>query len=97
MPGSVPARPAAHSSRAGDCGGQRLARRDTPGVDSLFDVPGGDRAGQHERVRGRATGPLAARVRPTALEDFVGQAHLLAEDSGLRAAIEHRQPHSMVL
>ncbi len=66
-------------------------------MDSLFDVPGGDRAGQHERVRGRATGPLAARVRPTALEDFVGQAHLLAEDSGLRAAIEHRQPHSMVL
>ena len=32
--------------------------------------------------------PLAARVRPSSLADFVGQAHLLGEGSALRIAIE---------
>ena len=41
--------------------------------------------------------PLAVRVRPRALEEFVGQSHLLAEGSALRTAIEHGHPHSMVL
>jgi putative ATPase len=41
--------------------------------------------------------PLAARVRPRALADFVGQGHLLGRDSGLRTAIEQGRPHSMVL
>jgi putative ATPase len=41
--------------------------------------------------------PLAARVRPRALADFVGQTHLLGETSGLRTAIESGEPHSMVL
>jgi putative ATPase len=42
-------------------------------------------------------GPLAARMRPLALDDFVGQEHLLGEGSALRTAIESGQPHSMVL
>jgi putative ATPase len=41
--------------------------------------------------------PLAARVRPLHLEEFVGQTHLLGEGSGLRTAIEQGHPHSMVL
>jgi putative ATPase len=41
--------------------------------------------------------PLAARVRPRALEQFVGQSHLLGEGSALRVAIEDGRPHSMVL
>jgi len=41
--------------------------------------------------------PLAARVRPLALEDFVGQEHLLAPGSALRSAIELGRPHSMLL
>jgi len=41
--------------------------------------------------------PLAARVRPSRLEEFVGQTHLLGEDSALRTAIEQGHPHSMVL
>jgi putative ATPase len=41
--------------------------------------------------------PLAVRVRPRDLEEFVGQSHLLAEGSALRTAIEHGHPHSMVL
>ena len=41
--------------------------------------------------------PLAARMRPAALDEFVGQAHLLEEGSALRSAIEEGRPHSMVL
>ncbi|HEY7836606.1 MAG TPA: replication-associated recombination protein A [Solirubrobacteraceae bacterium] len=41
--------------------------------------------------------PLAARLRPHTLEEFVGQSHLLGEDSALRTAIEQGRPHSMVL
>ena len=48
----------------------------------------GDRAGPH---------PLAVRMRPARLDEFVGQTHLLGEGSGLRTAIEQGRPHSMVL
>ncbi len=41
--------------------------------------------------------PLAVRVRPRSLQDFVGQSHLLGAGSALRTAIEHGRPHSMVL
>ena len=36
-------------------------------------------------------------MRPRALGEFVGQAHLLGEGSALRAAIEEGRPHSMIL
>ena len=42
-------------------------------------------------------GPLAARMRPRALGDYVGQQHLLGEGSALRTAIESGRPHSMIL
>ena len=41
--------------------------------------------------------PLADRLRPRRLDEFVGQSHLLAPGKPLRAAIERGQPHSMVL
>jgi putative ATPase len=41
--------------------------------------------------------PLADRLRPRRLAEFVGQPHLLAPGKPLRAAIERGQPHSMVL
>jgi putative ATPase len=41
--------------------------------------------------------PLATRVRPRALEDFVGQDRLLGAGSPLRTALERREPHSMIL
>jgi putative ATPase len=40
--------------------------------------------------------PLAVRMRPSSLEDFVGQSHLLSEGSALRTAIEQGNPHSMI-
>jgi putative ATPase len=41
--------------------------------------------------------PLAARLRPASLPEFVGQEHLLGEGSGLRIAIEQGRAHSMIL
>jgi putative ATPase len=41
--------------------------------------------------------PLAVRMRPRTLDEFVGQEHLLGEGSALRKAIEEGRPHSMVL
>src|ERR687883_1481189 len=41
--------------------------------------------------------PLAARVRPASLGEFVGQQHLLERGSALRTAIEDGRPHSMIL
>ena len=42
------------------------------------------------------TGPLAARVRPRNLADFVGQGHLLGPDRPLRRMIESGRAYSMV-
>jgi putative ATPase len=55
-----------------------------------------------EAPRGRtpvppAEGPLAVRMRPTSLDEVVGQEHLLAPGSALRRAIEEGRPHSMIL
>jgi len=40
--------------------------------------------------------PLAARMRPKSLKEFVGQQHLLGEDKSLRQALEAGQLHSMI-
>lgn len=40
--------------------------------------------------------PLAERLRPVNLEDYVGQEHLLSKDSLLRKAIESENLHSMI-
>ncbi len=44
-----------------------------------------------------AARPLADRIRPATLAEFVGQGHLLEPGKPLRRAIEHGRPHSMVL
>ena len=41
--------------------------------------------------------PLAGRMRPTSLEEYIGQTHLLAKGKPLRNAIEKGALHSMVL
>ncbi len=40
--------------------------------------------------------PLADRMRPQSLEEYIGQQHLLAEGKPLRQAIATGQPHSMI-
>ena len=58
----------------------------------LFDPPEEDERPDHE-----ADGPLAARMRPRTLDEFVGQGHLLGEGSALRTALESGEAHSMIL
>lgn len=40
--------------------------------------------------------PLAARMRPQNLSEYVGQSHLIGEGKSLRRAIEARLIHSMI-
>ncbi|HTP90001.1 MAG TPA: replication-associated recombination protein A [Bryobacteraceae bacterium] len=46
---------------------------------------------------GDAKRPLAERMRPESLDDFIGQEHLLGPGKPLRAQIEHDQLTSMIL
>jgi putative ATPase len=62
-------------------------------MESLFD-PAETSANVHHVSE---NAPLAARMRPTNLEEFVGQEHLLGQGSALRTAIEQGRPHSMIL
>src|ERR687889_2238513 len=45
---------------------------------------------------GKSTQPLAARMRPVTLDEFVGQEHVLAPGKPLREAIERGVPGSMI-
>src|SRR6266536_5696521 len=49
------------------------------------------------RQRAPSVAPLALRVRPTDLDEFVGQQHVLGEGSSLRLAIERDRVGSMIL
>src|SRR5688500_4088654 len=65
-------------------------------MERLFDAP--EEPPEDAQVAAPpASGPLAARMRPRSLADFVGQEHLLGEGSALRASLESGAPHSMVL
>src|SRR5216683_2502273 len=59
---------------------------------SLFDASPVRMAAE----RGRRQAPLAERMRPRTLEEFVGQEHLLGPGKPLRLAIESDDPTSMI-
>ena len=59
-------------------------------MSDLFDEP----TGPDRNASGQ---PLAARMRPRSLEEFVGQEHLLAPGRLLRRAIEADRLGSIVL
>jgi len=71
----------------------------------FFDEPGmdGEPQSQHEAgapEKGSAHPPhepLAARMRPRDMKDFIGQAHLLAPGKPLYEALNRGVPHSMIL
>lgn len=48
-------------------------------------------------LKAPASAPLAARLRPTRLDEFVGQRHLVGEGKPLRVASERGRLHSMIL
>ncbi|HEY3758180.1 MAG TPA: replication-associated recombination protein A [Solirubrobacteraceae bacterium] len=81
--------PQAHGRRG--AGGDRVGHGAAAGGSHAGPRPDADTQGKDDPR------PLAARIRPRALEEFVGQAHLLGDASGLRAAIERGEPHSMIL
>jgi putative ATPase len=62
---------------------------------SLFDTtpPGGE----HESAPDNNRRPLAERMRPERLEDFVGQRHILGPGKPLRAQIERDELQSLIL
>ncbi len=65
---------------------------------SLFDMNPGGNAGQNG-TPGTASmtgGPLADRLRPAALEEYVGQRHLLGPGKILRQLLERDQIPSMI-
>jgi len=63
-------------------------------VERLFEIDDGPRGRTGVPVPDQ---PLAARMRPQSLGEFVGQEHLLDRGSALRTAIEEGRPHSMIL
>ncbi|HEY2387171.1 MAG TPA: replication-associated recombination protein A, partial [Candidatus Binatia bacterium] len=52
--------------------------------------------GVAERER-RKTAPLAERMRPATLDEFVGQTHLLGPGRLLREMVESGELHSLIL
>lgn len=65
---------------------------------SLFSdtplVEPADHSGEHSGAQGR---PLAERMRPETLDEYVGQVHLLGPSKPLRTQIERDQLGSMIL
>ena len=68
-------------------------------MDRLFgeDEPARPGRGGRASSPARIDVPLATRMRPQTLEEFVGQDRLLAPGSALRRAIEEGRAHSMIL
>ncbi len=69
-------------------------------MDTLFEPGDGGPPTRESKPGGEVAEedrPLAARMRPQTLADFVGQTHLLGPGSALRTAIEQGRPHSMIL
>lgn len=62
---------------------------------SLFGLPADAQSGAEEALPAGA--PLAARMRPQNLDEFVGQTHLVGAGSALRSAIERGAYPSMIL
>ncbi|MPZ13287.1 MAG: AAA family ATPase [Chloroflexi bacterium] len=60
----------------------------------LFREPG---TGQPVEPVAAGGAPLATRMRPRTLADFVGQDHLVGPDRSLRRAIDEDRLHSMIL
>jgi putative ATPase len=59
--------------------------------------PGGSGAGEVSLFsRAEAAQPLAARLRPRTLDEYVGQAHILAPGKSLRQAIENGSVGSVI-
>ena len=68
---------------------RRHRREHTSGVSDLFSEAAGRRLA--------ASAPLAQRLRPATLDDFVGQEHVVGPGRALRLAIEQDRVPSLIL
>jgi putative ATPase len=69
-------------------------------MESLFgpeDLPASPGSGAAPASAPITGAPLATRLRPRTLDEFVGQDRLLAAGSALRTAVEEGRPQSMIL
>jgi putative ATPase len=64
--------------------------------DGLFDVPG-DSSLTGRSPAAAPSAPLAVRMRPTALDEVVGQSHLLGQGSPLRRLVDGAGAASVIL
>src|SRR6202011_1130478 len=76
--------------RLADAGAEKTPAADTDLI-GLFDGEGGGGGGRKVRE------PLAARMRPRTLDEFVGQEQIVGRGRALRRAIESDQVPSMIL
>lgn len=60
-------------------------------------MAGNDLFSQQDADQAQKYAPLAARLRPTALEDYFGQSHLLGPAGPLRLMLDQKSLHSMIL
>jgi putative ATPase len=72
----------------------RAPAHDGPGDEGADGVELFEQAARESR---REAAPLAERMRPRTLDEYVGQAHLLGPGRLLRVAIESGDLHSMIL
>lgn len=63
---------------------------------SLFGLEQGETTNQSESHAASLSAPLAAKMRPQSLDDYVGQQHILSDDSPLRQAIAQGHCHSLI-
>ena len=63
---------------------------------SLFSLEQDNDGGQVNSSTSTLAAPLAAKMRPQTLEDYVGQQHILGIDSPLRKAIAQGHCHSLI-
>eukprot|EP01034_Spumella_vulgaris_P018339 gene18339-23422_t len=68
------------------------ANESVPAKTFKFDIPKGADVIQDDPI----AQPLAARLRSTNLDEYVGQEHLLARGKPLREALEQGALHSMI-
>jgi putative ATPase len=66
-------------------------------ADGLFDVPGAGDSVDWQGRGGHVAAPLAVRMRPAALDEVVGQSHLLTPNSPLRRLVEGSGAASVIL
>ena len=65
--------------------------------DDLFSVEGAAAAGTPREEQARKDSPLAARMRPRTLDEFIGQEHVIGPGRLLRRAIQADQLSSIIL